>query len=272
LQEPGDVQHYLNDYGDSWELTLRLEEVLPGSADSPTATVVDGRHAAPPEDCGGLTNAESLAEVLDDLTRFGLDEINQALRAPYFILHEHGVDHRIWPTDKPTDVAAASEVVPAMGDWIGANNRELHAGPLLGFRQTLQSMGLLRTRKGTLVLTRAGAAAQRDPSKLWNHLALRLLPGNDDTFETDATLLLLVYAGTSTNSDLPLDQIATALTELGWRHHDGRTLNGYELYRLPAFDVLINVSDQPVPRGDRRRISSAAATLARAALCHQRGD
>jgi hypothetical protein len=133
-------------------------------------------------------------------------------------------------------------------------------------------MGLLRNHKGTLVLTRAGATAQRDPSKLWNHLASRLLPGNDDTFETHSTLLLLVYAGTSNNSDLPLDRVATALSELGWRHRDGRTLDGYELYRLPAFDVLINVSDQPVSRGDRRRISSAAATLARAALCHQRGN
>jgi hypothetical protein len=330
LQEPEDVLHYLYDYGDSWELTLRLEEILPATADSPTATVVEGRRAAPPEDCGGLTDAESLAAVLDDPTRFGLDEINQALRAPYFILREHGVDQRLvdlvnrlrytragkdladrmdsliseprtldasemtaslhahrWFLDrakdsgieltsagylKPTDVAAASEVVPAMGDWIGANNRELHAGPLLGFRQTLQSMGLLRNHKGTLVLTRAGATAQRDPSKLWNHLASRLLPGNDDTFETHSTLLLLVYAGTSNNSDLPLDRVATALSELGWRHRDGRTLDGYELYRLPAFDVLINVSDQPVSRGDRRRISSAAATLARAALCHQRGN
>lgn len=328
LHEPGDVVHYLYDYGDSWELTIRLEEILPASADSPTATVVDGRRAAPPEDCGGLTDAESLAEVLDDPTLFELDEINQALRAPYFILREHGVDQRLvdlvhrlhytragkdladrmveliaepmtlgaseltaclrahrWFLDrakdsgieltaagylKPADVTAASEIVPAMGDWIGTNNREVNAGPLLHFRHTLQSMGLLRKHKGTLVLTRAGAASQRDPSKLWNHLASRLLPGNDNTFETHSTLLLLAYAGTSNNSDLPLDRVTTALSELGWRHHDGRALNGYELYRLPAFDVLINVSDRPVTRSNRRRVSSAAATLARAALCHQR--
>jgi hypothetical protein len=31
LQEPEDVLHYLYDYGDSWELTLRLEEILPGN-------------------------------------------------------------------------------------------------------------------------------------------------------------------------------------------------------------------------------------------------
>ena len=172
---------------------------------------------------------------------------------------------------KPADVEAASKVVPVMGDWIGANNREVHAVPLLHFRQTLQSMGLLRKHKGTLVLTRVGAAAQRDPAELWNHLAHRLPPGKDGTFESHATLLLLAYAATSNNSDdLPLDQIATALTELGWRHPDGRPVGAYVLYRLPAFDVLINISDKPVPLGHRRRITPAAATLARAALCHQR--
>ena len=328
LQEPGDVLHYLYDYGDSWELTLRLEEILPASTESPTATVVDGRRAAPPEDCGGLTDAESLAEILEDPTRFSLDETNRALRAPYFVLREYGVDQRLvdlvnrlrdtsagedladrmislisepatlgateltaslkayrWFLDrakdsgiqltsagylKPADVEAASKVVPAMSDWIGATNREVHAVPLLHFRQTLQSMGLLRKHKGTLVLTRAGAATQRDPAELWNHLAHRLPTGKDGTFESHATLLLLAYAATSNNSDnLPLDQIATALTELGWRHPDGRTLAGYELYRMPAFDMLINISDQPVPLGHRRRITPAAATLARAALCHR---
>ncbi len=39
LHEPGDVLHYLFDYGDSWELTLRLEGVRPGSLDSPSAEV-----------------------------------------------------------------------------------------------------------------------------------------------------------------------------------------------------------------------------------------
>jgi hypothetical protein len=53
------------------------------------------------------------------------------------------------------------------------------SSPLLHFRQTLQTMGLLRKHKGTLVLTRAGAAAQGDPSKLWDHLSSRLLPGEE---------------------------------------------------------------------------------------------
>jgi hypothetical protein len=95
LQEPGDLLHYVYDYGDSWELTMRLEEVLTAYCDFPAAAVVDGRRAAPPEDCGGIVDAESLAEVLDDPARFEPDEINQALRSPFFILREYGVDRRL---------------------------------------------------------------------------------------------------------------------------------------------------------------------------------
>lgn len=86
LQEPGNVLQYVYDYGDSWELTLRLEEVQQAGPDSPAAIVLDGRRAAPPDDCGGMTDAESLAEVLDDPAHFDLDELNQALQRPYFVL------------------------------------------------------------------------------------------------------------------------------------------------------------------------------------------
>ena len=67
LQELGDVLAYAYDYGDSWELTLRLEEVLPAREGTPPAVVVDGRRAAPPEDCGGLRDAafDTLANVTD---------------------------------------------------------------------------------------------------------------------------------------------------------------------------------------------------------------
>jgi hypothetical protein len=68
-----------------------------------------------------------------------------------------------------------------------------------------------------------------------------------------------------------LDQLATTLTEIGWRHADGRPAGGSAFYRLPAFDVLINVSDHPASWDERRRISPAAATLARAALRRVRG-
>jgi hypothetical protein len=151
-----------------------------------------------------------------------------------------------------------------MGDWIGKNNRESLAGPLLDFRQSLQSMGLLRKYKGALLLTRAGAAAQKESIKLWDELASKLLPTGEG-FATDATLLLLAYAATSADARVPLQPISDALGYLGWLHRDGRPLEDYELYRLPALDVLINVSERPRELGDRR-VSPAAAALARAAL------
>lgn len=327
LQEPGEVLHYVYDYGDSWELTLRLEEVLPATPGTPTATVVDGRRSAPPEDSGGITDAASLALVLDDPARFDLDELNEALQAPYFLLRGLGVDPRLvdlvtalhytrvgedlarrvldlasapteldaedlaralsahrWFLDraagdgipltsagylKPEDVEAASAVVPAMRDWIGKRNRETHTRPLLRFRQSLRSMGLLRKHKGTLVLTRAGAAAQHDPARLWQHLAARLVPDSPGEFATVATLLLLAYAGTSADAALPREQVGAALSELGWRHHDGRPLEGYELYQLDAVATLVSVTDrrdQPDRLGARMWVSPAAAALARAAL------
>ena len=322
LQDPGDQLRYLYDYGDTWELTLQLEQVLTGLDDSATAVLVDGRRAAPPEDCGGLTDADDLAQVLDDPARFEPDEINKALRGPFFVMREAGVDGRLvdlvhrlestpigaglaarltrlvsepvtveaaetslqahrWFLDrasdggipltsagylKPADVVAASEIVPAMGDWIGTNNREVHCAPLLDFRQSLQSLGLLRKYKGALLLTRAGAAARRDATTLWHHLAERLLPAAGDTFEGQAGLLLLAYAGSNEDAELPLGEIAAALTELGWRHQDGAPVQGYDLYRMPAYDALINVSDRLRTWAQRHRISPAASALARAAL------
>ena len=219
LSEPGDVLHYLYDYGDNWELTLRLEEVLPAERDCPAAVVVDGERAAPPEDCGHLVDADSLSAVLPDPALFEPERVNKGFGDAYFVLREAGIDvrlvdlvHRLtytpcgddltkaaltlagarpldtvavadnlrayqWFLDrakdggiplttagylKPSDVEEASKVVPVMNDWIGKHNREVQCYPLLRFREGVQSLGLLRKHKGTLLLTKAGVAAQRD--------------------------------------------------------------------------------------------------------------
>ncbi|MGE2689095.1 plasmid pRiA4b ORF-3 family protein [Mycolicibacterium pulveris] len=324
LREPGDTLRYVYDYGDAWELTLQLEQVMTALDGSPLAVLVDGERAAPPEDCGGVTDAEQLAQVLDDPARFDANEVNAALRAPFFVMREAGVDprlgdlvNRLGPTSlgpsfvervarlvseptsvddaelsaslrayqwfldragdggipltsagylKPADVVTATEVVPATGDWPGSSDREVHCPPLLDFRQSLQWLGLLRKHKGVLLLTKAGAAAQRDPRALWDHLARRLVPGDESTFEGQASLLLLAYAGSSGDGDLPFDEIAAALTELDWRHADGAAVQGYDLYRLPAYLALVNVADRPRNRTQFHWISPAAAALARAAL------
>lgn len=92
LQEPGDRLQYVYDYGDAWELTLHLEQVLPAGADAAVATCVDGRRAAPPEDSGGITDEAALAALLDDPAHFDVAEVNDLLTAPSF-----GSGHRVDP-------------------------------------------------------------------------------------------------------------------------------------------------------------------------------
>ena len=325
VQEPGDVLHYVYDYGDAWELTLRVEQVLPAAPETPPAIVVDGGRAAPPEDSGGATDVAALSLVLDDPAHFDLAELNEVLLTPYAVLQEHGLDARLvdlvhrlmdaepgpalaaraaavvtdpplpdpddlevalrghqWLLDraadggipltdagylKPVDVEAVAAVLPTTRGWFGKLNREVHARPLLWFRESMQSMGLLRKQKGHLVLTKAGAAAREDPAVLWQHLASRLVPdGAVDDFDTAATLLLLAYAGSSTDGTLPLDEVAELLDELGWEHDDGRPLHGSELYRLRALVVLRNVTTDASDLLGELRISPATAALARAAL------
>ena len=59
VQDPGDALFYVYDYGDSWELTLKLEAVSDADPDTPAAALIGGRRAAPPEDCGGLVDGDS---------------------------------------------------------------------------------------------------------------------------------------------------------------------------------------------------------------------
>ncbi len=323
LCEPGDTLRYLYDYGDNWELTLRLEEVRPAETDCPAAVVVDGERAAPPEDCGHLVDADSLAGVLIDPALFEPQRVNQGLAGAYFVLREAGIDtrlvdlvHRLTHTPfggdltkaaltlvgsspldrvavadnlrayqwflnrandggiplttagylKPADVEEASKVVPAMNDWIGKRNREIQCYPLLRFREGVQSLGLLRKHKGALLLTKAGVAAQRDADRLWEHLAGRLIPKSGEKFEAQATLLMLAFAAASAGSKLPFDKITALLAELGWRYSDGRSVSEPSLHHLPVYEVLINVTDQPVTRARRNIVSPAAAELARRAL------
>jgi pRiA4b ORF-3-like protein len=323
LAEPGDVLHYLYDYGDNWQLTLRLEEVLPAGNDCPAAIVVDGGRAAPPEDCGHLVDAESLAEVVPDPALFEPERVNRGFGDAYFVLREAGVDVRLvdmvhqltytpygddltktaltlagsnpmdaidwtphlrahqWFLDraedrgiplttagylKPADVESASKVVPAMLDWFGEKNREVHCYPLLQFREGMQSMGLLRKSKGTLLLTKAGEAARGDTGKLVKHLASRLIPKSGEKFDVQATLLMLAYAAASPECVVPYPTITALLAELGWRYPSGQAPDVSVLYHLPAHHALLNVTDQPVPLTRPRLVSPAAAALARRAL------
>lgn len=325
IQGPGDVLHYAYDYGDSWELTIRLEEVRPLPPGSPSAVCVDGERAAPPEDCGHLLTEAELAEVLDDPAAFDFDEVNAALNQSYVGLADLGVTpalvdlvnrlrltelgadvtaraldlglHRPEPSDDdwraalrahqwfleragvdgigltaagyltPADVVAVAPLVPTVADWLryGKNNRESMLHPLLDFRQSLQRLGLLRKSKGRLLLTKAGRDARSDLVHLRGHLVGRIARIPDDPWTAQATLLILLFAATSADSELPLESVAAALRAFGWRTASG-PVQAQQLQWVEVLDVLRNVSDRPVDFKDRLRISPAAAALARAAL------
>jgi len=329
VQEPGDVLHYGYDYGDDWQLTIRLEDVLPYEPNAPSAVCVAGGRAAPPEDCGHLVTEEELATVLDDPAAFDLEEVNNALAQPYFVLMDRGVAaplvelvnrlsqtdvgvdvtaralglslarpaptddewsaalraHR-WFLDRavgdgipltaagyltPVDVVAVAPLVPTAADWLGygKNNRESGLVPLWHFRQSLQKLGLLRKTRGRLVLTKAGRDAQRDVGALRAHLAARLSRIDTDRWTAQVTLLTLLYAATSADTDFPLASVAAALREFGWRDANGPVQVNH-VRRSAVLDVLRNVSDSPVGFDAGDRISAVAAALAAAALTTSR--
>ncbi|MGP9723929.1 plasmid pRiA4b ORF-3 family protein [Corynebacterium sp. AOP40-9SA-29] len=79
VQRPGDVLHYLYDYGDNWDLTITLTSVgaqtQAQAQDAPAVAFVAGERAAPPEDCGSRRTAEELAGVLLNLEDVGEEKI-----------------------------------------------------------------------------------------------------------------------------------------------------------------------------------------------------
>jgi hypothetical protein len=166
LSEPGDQLRYCYDYGDSWELTLTLESVHPLDPGAPPAVCVDGRRAAPPEDCGGLRDAADLAEVIDDPARFDLAEVNQALTNPFLLLVETGIDRRLhdlllrfrgtsFGDDLVTRIHLLAQKSP--GSEPGERETALHA--YLWFLDHVADQGLALTAAGYLKPVDVTAAA-----------------------------------------------------------------------------------------------------------------
>ena len=55
---------YIYDFGDDWEHTILLENILPEKTEK--ASCLTGKGACPPEDCGGPWGYERLKEILKD--------------------------------------------------------------------------------------------------------------------------------------------------------------------------------------------------------------
>lgn len=80
LAEPGDRLAYVYDYGDDWQVTLRLEQVSSAEPDATAAVCTGGRMAAPPDDSrfeyldGGLAAIVDEPEHFDRGARLGQPE------------------------------------------------------------------------------------------------------------------------------------------------------------------------------------------------------
>lgn len=101
VKRPGNKIRYTYDFGDDWEHSIVLEEVLVAEPGMRYPVCVAGKGACPPEDCGGVGGYELLREVLADptneehqemvewlglgrasdfdATAFDIDEVNDAL-------------------------------------------------------------------------------------------------------------------------------------------------------------------------------------------------
>jgi hypothetical protein len=57
---------YVYDFGDGWEHEVIVEKVEPVDPDQPYPSLITGKRACPPEDCGGIYGYLHLLEVLAD--------------------------------------------------------------------------------------------------------------------------------------------------------------------------------------------------------------
>nr|WP_260152285.1 plasmid pRiA4b ORF-3 family protein [Hoyosella altamirensis] len=326
LSEPGDVLHYVYDYGDNWMHSLKLEKVQPRSGAEPAAWCTGGRRPGPPEDCGGVQAYERAVQNLHHpqpvhtLIPFRARDINKALRAmfadvemPPFVQQftdslpntcKRPVLRLISGANLTADpVITAEKAAPmvssyawllqrAEGDGIKLTNagylppklvqegiqaleldpaifkvnREVSVGPLLRLRASAQNKGLLRTKKGTLVLTKLGRHLAHDPLALWHHLAKTAPVIAADPCESHALiLLLLTIAGFA--DDSALHPTAELMTEIGWRMDD-EPLDAIDVLDLtqPLYHDLCLVGALSREGWELDHITPGGVQFARAAL------
>jgi hypothetical protein len=66
IADVGDSFTYSYDFGDGWEHTITIENVIPTAPGMTVPACTDGRRACPPEDCGGPWGYGELLAILAD--------------------------------------------------------------------------------------------------------------------------------------------------------------------------------------------------------------
>jgi Plasmid pRiA4b ORF-3-like protein len=79
----GDELLYVYDYGDEWELRIRLESVVDRAPGAVRAVCTGGRRGAPPENCGGIyAYDDAVTEPgVEQADAFDADAVNEVLEA-----------------------------------------------------------------------------------------------------------------------------------------------------------------------------------------------
>ena len=166
--------------------------------------------------------------------------VESALRALTWFLERADAEGGIPLTGagylRPADVEAASAVLPQMADWIGMNNREVHAVPLQMFRTSLQRAGILRKHKGALLLTRRARAYYR-AGNVGELFLDSLVPSRYETEELAQVVLLTYVAATKPGLPLPMVEIARVFTAIIGASESGPVTAG-EILDLPAWHLL----------------------------------
>jgi len=168
---------------------------------------------------------------------------------------------------KPADVRQLAELMPTMRDWLWAVGREIDAHPVLGFRDYLKEIGLLRKYKATLRLSRAGRDAQLDPERLWQHLAETLVPTASSFVEQAAVVIMITMA--SSDGRIDVRSIAHTMSEAGWAQQSGGPVDDRDIYPVwnDLWNALGNIGEpDPDALREDRTLTTAARTLVHDAL------
>lgn len=170
LRDSGDRLAYAYDYGDSWELTIRVESAEPCPEDAPVARCTGGRRAAPPEDCGGLRTAEELSAVVDDPAAFDIDTINAELASPLAVLADADLHPRVAAvvpllssTDLGPDLIARATELAGEAPTIDAEAARVAVGAYLWFLDALAD-GVTLTQAGYLPPALVKESCERLPT------------------------------------------------------------------------------------------------------------